>query len=128
MKKKNVTPAVESSEPQVRLSPWRVILALLILAGMVYGSVYGFRWQKEVQSVATHKPWFAAYVDVTSTPQYAFEQLGSTSAPNAVLSFIVSSKADPCQPSWGTYYNLDEAGATLDLDRRIARLQQQGGL
>jgi chitinase len=114
-------------EPQRRLSPYRVLFALLFLVGAGYSSVYGWNWWQEVQTIATQKPWFAAYVDVTSTPTYAFEQIGSTPNPSVVLSFIVSSHKDPCVPTWGAYYDLDQAGVTLDLDRRIARLQQQDG-
>jgi chitinase len=118
---------VRSSEPQRRLSPWRVMLAILILAGAVTGGVFSFwRWQS-LQVEASSKPWFAGYVDVTATPTFAFEQMGATANRNAILSFIVSSKSDGCTPSWGGAYNLEQAGASLDLDRRIARLQQQDG-
>lgn len=125
MKKVITKPA--TVQYQRRLSPLRVILATLILIGTVYGAFIGLRQWRQTQAVVTQEPWFAAYVDVTSTPTYAFEQLGSTSTPNVVLSFIVSSPSDPCTPSWGTAYGLDEANSALDLDRRIARLQQQGG-
>lgn len=81
---------------------------------------------------ATQEPaphWFAGYVDVTATPSYAFEE-GSADAeghvPDVVLSFIVADEDGSCTPSWGTYYGLDEAGAQLDLDRRIQRLREQG--
>jgi chitinase len=84
-------------------------------------------WQ-ETRIRADHAPWFAAYVDVTSTPTYTFEKRTSTSDPDdAILSFIVSSHSDPCTPTWGGYYTLSQAGDVLDLDRRIARLEQQGG-
>jgi chitinase len=110
-----------------RLSPFRVMLAILILVGVSYAAVTSWhRWQ-ETESEATYEPWFAAYVDVTSVPTYAFEQLGSTPTPVAILSFIVSSSEDACEPTWGTYFTLDEAAVSLDLDRRIARLQQQEG-
>src|SRR5690606_33769826 len=46
---------------------------------------------------------------------------------DAILSFIVSSPDDGCTPTWGGVYTLDQAGAMLDLDRRIAWLTQQGG-
>lgn len=125
-KSKSVTPHY-NSEPERHLSPWRVLLALLILIGLSYGSVFGWqRWQEQ-RSLVFQQPWFAAYVDTTSTPSYAFEQLGATTTPHVVLSFIVASKSDPCTPTWGTYFTLDEAGHSLDLDRRVARLQQQGG-
>lgn len=115
------------SGPVRRLSPWRVLAALLITGGLVYGTTLSLdRWH-ETETVEISKPWFAAYVDVTSTPTYAFEQLGSTATPDVVLSFIVSSASDPCVPTWGTHYSMDEAAVAIDLDRRIARLEQQGG-
>ncbi|MET1064528.1 MAG: carbohydrate-binding protein [Arthrobacter sp.] len=70
---------------------------------------------------------FAGYVDVTATPRYAFEDPVSKEAENVLLSFIVADRANACSPSWGAAYSLDEAGAALDLDRRVARLQQLGG-
>src|SRR5688572_20732601 len=115
------------NEKTRRLSPWRVMLAVLIVIGLGAGSFFGFqRWQSE-QSATSRKPWFASYVDVTSTPTYAFEQLGTTERKDVVLSFIVSSVAKDCVPTWGGVFTLDRAGDTLDLDRRIARLKQQGG-
>lgn len=109
-----------------RLSAWRVIGAALVAIVVVSGGVVGFQWWSARASVDV-KPWFASFVDVTATPKYAFEGLGSTSTKDAVLSFIVSSPSDACTPSWGAAYTMDQARGSLDLDRRIARLQQQGG-
>ena len=109
-----------------RLSPWRVAAAGIVVVALLAGGVVGFQWWS-ARAAASANPWFAAYVDVTATPSFAFDSLGSTSTKDAVLSFIVSSTADPCVPSWGTHYTLAEASGALDLDRRIARLQQQGG-
>jgi len=115
-------------QPTRRLSLWRILLAFWIMVGLGYSAINRFEtWQEEKVLGGTQKPWFAAYVDVTSTPTFAFEQLGATTAPNVVLAFIVSSSSDPCTPTWGTYFTMDEAANTLDLDRRIARLRQQGG-
>jgi chitinase len=115
------------SEPTRRLSPWRVALAMLIVAGLVAGGIFGVRhWQAE-RKLASKKPWFASYVDVTATPTFAFEQVSSTGSRDALLSFIVSLPTDPCAPSWGGAYTLNRAGNSLDLDRRIARFKQQGG-
>lgn len=114
------------STPQRKLSPWRVLLAIVILVVLGAGTYFGVqRWQANQRS--GYHPWFAAYVDVTATPAFAFEQLGATSTRNAVLSFVVASKADACTPTWGGVYTLDQARGALDLDRRIARLQQQNG-
>lgn len=110
-----------------RLSPWRVLLGLMILAVMIIGVyIAGMQWQQS-RAQSSSKPWFAAYVDVTATPTYSFERLGSTYHKEVVLSFIVSLPTDPCTPSWGAAYTLGQAGASLDLDRRIARLRQQNG-
>jgi chitinase len=110
-----------------RLSPWRVMFAILLVAGMGVGSVFGVqRWQDE-QPQGSYTPWFASYVDVTTTPAFPFEQMGTTPNRDAVLSFIVSLPSEPCTPSWGAAYTLSQATAALDLDRRIERLRQQGG-
>jgi chitinase len=112
-------------EKERRLSPWRVLLGLLILAGMVSGATFGVtQWHKN-RSEVSHKPWFAPYVDATAMPTFAFEQMGSNR--DAILSFVVSSPSDTCTPSWGGAYTLNQASDSLDLDRRIARLKQQGG-
>lgn len=112
-----------------KLSPFRVALAILVLGALGYGANLGWERYKEIETEIEigYEPWFASYVDVTSMPTFAFEQLGGTDTQNVVLSFIVSSKDDGCVPTWGGYHTLDEAFTELDLDRRIARLQQQGG-
>ncbi|WP_223694850.1 chitinase [Leifsonia poae] len=109
-----------------RLSPLRVLGAALVAVIVVSGGVVGFQWWSAKAAVDS-KPWFASYVDVTATPRFAFENLGATSTRDAVLSFVVSSKSNACTPTWGGAYTLDQARGSLDLDRRIARLQQQGG-
>ncbi len=115
-------------EPTRRLSIWRVLIALAILGGAFYATRISYdRIQNEVKPETLSEPWFASYVDVTSTPHYPFEQLGSTATPQVILAFIVASPKDPCLPTWGTHYTLEEAAVALDLDRRIARLEQQGG-
>ncbi len=114
--------------PVRRLSYVRLSFVLLILATGVGASVYSFIDWQEAKLHSGHAPWFAAYVDVTSVPYYSFERMDSAKqADDVVLSFIVASPSDPCVPSWGGYYTMDEAAVMLDLDRRIARLQQQGG-
>lgn len=110
-----------------RLSPWRVLIALGIIALVSYGAVHSWQSFSQKKAEGNLKSWFAPYVDVTSTPTYTFEQLAVTSTPNVVLAFIVSSPDDPCTPSWGGAYTLEQARADLDLDRRIARFRQQGG-
>jgi chitinase len=127
MQESNTEQTIVHTESRRRLSPWRVLLAFLVVGGLVYGTTLGLdRWQ-QTESATVYEPWFAAYVDVTSTPAYPFEQLGSTKTPDVVLSFIVSSTTEPCTPTWGTHYTMDKAALALDLDRRIARLEQQGG-
>lgn len=127
MGKSNATLEQYTGEPQRRLSPWRVMLAIFILISLPTGTALALhRWQAS-QPTVSHKAWFAGYVDVAATPAFAFEQMGTTSNRDAILSFIVSSPEDACTPSWGGAYTLSQATGALDLDRRIARLQQQGG-
>jgi chitinase len=111
-----------------RLSIPRLIIALVVSAALVTAGVGAARtWWTSATTPPNADPWFAAYVDVTATPSYAFESPVSDAAKNVVLSFIVTKAGEDCTPSWGSVYTMDEAATSLDLDRRIARLQQQGG-
>jgi chitinase len=109
-----------------RLSIPRLIVALIVTAGVVTGAVFGVQWMS-ASAETKAQAWFAGYADVTATPSFAFESPTSKSGKNVVLSFIVSTPGDACAPSWGAAYSLDDAAGSLDLDRRIARLQQGGG-
>lgn len=111
--------------PGRRFSFARLAIALGIAAVLLAVSVVGIRgWLRELQQPAA-QPWFAGYADVTATPSYAFEAQTGEAHRNTALSFIVAQEAS-CLPSWGGYYSLDEAQTSLDLDRRIARLDQLG--
>ncbi len=121
------TIAIESG-PVKRLSWWRLMVVLGVVGAALYGASQSFADLTEVAlQPETYEPWFAGYVDVTSMPTYAFETRGDTNESDVVLSFIVSDKEDACVPTWGAYFKIIEAALRLDLDRRIARLQQQGG-
>jgi chitinase len=110
-----------------RLSPWRVLLAGVVAVGLVGAGYVGFdRWQS-AQAAETEKSWFAAYTDVTATPTFAFEDVKSGKGRNVMLSFIVADHDQACTPTWGSAYGLQAASDQLDLDRRIARLEQQKG-
>ncbi len=110
-----------------RISPLRISIALGLVVGAVLIGLFGWREWRIDPTVMSNKPWFAPYVDVAATPQFNFEQLGATIQKDVVLSFVVASPKDNCSPSWGGAYSLHEASDNLDLDRRIARLKQQGG-
>jgi chitinase len=113
-------------EAGMRLSPWRVTGAALVAMLVVAAALVAVQWWGAKASVAV-RPWFAPYVDVTATPQYAFEDPAVADSDDVVLSFIVAGKSADCSPSWGGAYSLSEARGGLDLDRRIARLRQHGG-
>ncbi len=118
----------KSSYTTVRkLSLLRLLLVVLIFALIGGGVAYAIRQWNINRVIGPHNPWFASYVDVTATPLYPFENLGTSAHKDVVLSFIVSLPSKPCTPSWGGAYTMNQASASLDLDRRIARLQQQGG-
>lgn len=110
-----------------QLSFARLLFVILVVLGLSYGTTLSFEKWREAGEAVNFKPWFAAYVDVTSIPLYAFEQRGAVESSNVILSFVVSSRKDACTPTWGGYYTMDEAADSLDLDRRIAHFQLQGG-
>jgi chitinase len=125
---KVVTPDVQAPDaPRRRLSLGRLVIAIVVTAGVVAGGFGGWQIYSASAADSSGGSWFAGYVDVTATPTFAFETPVTKSAGKVVLSFIVASSDSACTPTWGNAYTLDEASASLDLDRRIARLQQQGG-
>jgi chitinase len=109
-----------------RLSVLRLVVGVATTAAVVAGVVIGHHWSMSSPK-ATAQPWFAGYVDVTATPTFGFESPATKAGRDVVLSFIVSAPDGPCTPTWGGVITLDEASASLDLDRKIARLQHQGG-
>jgi chitinase len=72
-------------------------------------------------------PWFTGYVDVTLPSSYEFDRPPNSSAAHAMLSFVVADPTQPCVPSWGGHYSLDEAATELDLDQRVRGLREDGG-
>lgn len=111
-----------------QLSLWRLLILVLALGGLVYVGVEAVTARENLTTTPIYTAWFAPYVDVTSVPSYSFEKRPmDVTAEDVVLAFIVADKEQPCTPTWGAYYTMDEAAEELDLDRRIARLQQQGG-
>ena len=120
------TPSVRAVRPRRRLSIPRLIVAVVVTSAVIGGGIVGLNWA-QAQAEGTRSAWFAGYADVTATPAFAFEAPRSAAAKNVVLSFVVADPAAGCTPSWGGAYSMSQAASSLDLDRRIARLQQQGG-
>lgn len=103
------------------------ILALVVAVGVVVFAVRWFASHGLQRPADPATPTFAAYVDVTATPTYAFSAPADAAQSNVVLSFIVAATDGPCTPTWGTYYTLEDAETALDLNRRIAQLREVGG-
>ncbi|WP_261619499.1 chitinase [Pseudarthrobacter equi] len=74
-----------------------------------------------------HEPWFSGYADVTVDPPYEFSSPLVTEAKNVTLAFVVADSSQPCAPSWGNAYSLDEAEEALNLEQRISGLKSNGG-
>lgn len=113
--------------PGRKLSLVRLGVLTGVVVAVTAGGVTAWGNFKDVRAAQAIPSIFSGYVDVTATPRYAFEDPVSKEAEKVLLSFIVSDAGDACTPSWGAAYSLDEAGSALDLDRRVARLQQLGG-
>jgi chitinase len=113
--------------PGRRLSVLRLGILCVIVSAAVTAGYLGFRSVQDVSAAASMPSVFSGYVDVTATPRFAFEDPAVPSAKAVVLSFVVADPKQDCAPSWGAAYSPAQAGADLDLDRRIARLRQLGG-
>ena len=127
------TPPSDSMPAQVllepappRISPVRVAVLLVVLAGMAVGT---WRLTNNESSAAESRssavPVYASYVDVTQTPIYPFQLPSANPVAGVYLGF--SDPPEPCTPSWGTYYTLEQAEQSLDLDARTAQLSNEGG-
>jgi chitinase len=114
-------------KPVRKLSIARLLIAIVVTIGVIAGGLTGWQVYSASANGGTLGSWFAGYVDVTSTPTFAFETPSTKAAKQVVLSFVVASSDGACTPSWGGSYSLDEASASLDLDRRVALLREQGG-
>ena len=126
-----------AEEPGRRLSVLRLVVVVAITGALVAGGVIGHQWWMSSAKSGSAKsgsaksgsaqPWFAGYVDVTATPTFDFASPTTRAGRDVLLSFIASAPDGPCTPTWGSVLTLDKASASLDLDRKIARLEQQGG-
>ncbi len=114
--------------PSPEISPLRVFVLLVVLVGVAVGV---WRLTGAQSSAADARsgaaPVYAPYVDVTQTPTYPFQLPAANPVAGVYLAFVVSDPGQPCTPSWGGYYTLDQAEQSLDLDARAAQLRGQGG-
>ena len=129
-----IDPAGLPDAPAPRLSPLRVVVALLVLAALGAGAFLGLRDVAETRvaeadAASRQATWFAPYVDATLTPTVAFQERATNPARDLVLGFVVAGKKaeQRCTPTWGTYETLDGAASAMDLDRRVAQVRGQGG-
>jgi chitinase len=123
-------PTVE--KPTRRPSFLRLVIAVAIAGALVACGQTGSQSKTSPSKSSSTKtgsvePWFAGYTDVTATSTFHFETPATKAHRDVVLSFIVSAPKDPCTPTWGTAFTLAQAHTGLDLERKIAQLEQQGG-
>jgi chitinase len=128
-KQKPRDPIPPSLEPPPRqLSLLRVLILVVVLAALIFG---GWKLVDHETAASAAKsdavPVYAPYVDVTLTPTYPFQLPSANPVSSVYLAFVVSDSSEPCTPSWGNYYTLDQAETGLDLDARTAQLRNQGG-
>ncbi len=114
--------------PSPEISPIRVAVLLVVLAALAFGV---WRLISDGTSAADARsdavPIYEPYVDVTQTPIYPFQLPSANPVAGVYLAFIVSDPSQPCTPSWGAYYTLEQAERSLDLAARTAQLRKQGG-
>lgn len=113
-------------EPRERLS-WGRVGIVLIVAAVIAGGVVLTIDRAATDPAPIARSWSVPYVDVTLTPTYQFQDPQLNPARDIALAFVVAHPDDPCTPSWGGAYTLDEASRDLELDRRITQLRAAGG-
>ena len=122
------TPDDSPSEDRPQFSPWRVAVALILLASALGAASV---WVKDQVAGATHtvtkSTWFAPYVDTTLTPTLQFQDPSVNPARQAVLGFVVAATPHSCLPSWGASYSLAQAESDLSLDNRVTQYESIGG-
>jgi len=112
--------------PGRRFSWLRFSILAVIVAVLAFAGVTSIRQvQDTARAEAEGTPWFAGYADVTATPVFPMETTVGPGRDHVALSFIVAAADGRCLPTWGAAYTMDQAAADLDLDRRLARMQQQ---
>lgn len=111
-----------------QLSVRRLMLVFSVVVSLLASSNLILSHLANSTSTGGRGPWFAPYVDVTFTPTFAFQDPNYNPVPRAVLAFVVSDPDHSCSPSWGGAYTLDEASASLDLDRRLSHMRQNAGV
>jgi chitinase len=89
-------------------------LTVLVCGGMMAALGNG--------SPGSTTPWFGGYDNVM-----VGVHPGETATQTTLLSFVVADPENPCTPSWGGYYGLDDATTTLGIESRIQALRAKGG-
>lgn len=121
-------PPAASEPPRPEISPIRVALLLIVLAGAAIGIWRLIVGETSAAGTSSNAvPVYAPYVDVTQTPVYPFQLPSANPVAGVYLGFIVSDHSQACTPTWGAYYTLEQAEQALDLDARVAELRNQGG-
>ncbi len=119
--------APDEEEPRPHLSFVRVLLAVLLIVGAIYGGSVAIKTKLTATAASRQTTFFAPYVDVTLTPTYQFQLPVNDPARQSVLGFVTASSPSTCAPSWGGAYSLGEANQALALGARIAQVQGNGG-
>lgn len=122
--------ASKGRHPGKRLSPWRVLTGVAVVLAVVATAVavpLVLDRRANAEDVVVAGPrWFGGYFDVTAAKVSDMPTSNLEAPSNVVLAFVVAEAADSCVPTWGAAYDLDAASRELDLDRRIARMRQDG--
>lgn len=121
-----VPTAPENDEPHAQLSFVRVLLAILLIIGVIYGASVGIKTKFTAAAAPHRATFFAPYVDVTLTPTYQFQLPVNDPARQSVLGFVTASSPRTCSPSWGGAYSVGGANRAMALGARIAQVQGNG--
>src|ERR1700744_1404957 len=79
------------SEPPAReISPIRVAILIVVLAGLAFGAWKLISHETSAAAKSDAAPVYAPYVDVTQTPTYPFQLPTANPVSSVYLAFVVS--------------------------------------
>lgn len=107
---------------------WTVLTGALVALTVALGIIavpWSLTQERAVPPAPAGPRWFGSYVDVARVGATS-SLAGGSPSDAVVLAFVGAVSADACTASWAGAYSLADAARVLDLDHRIARVQQGG--
>lgn len=120
-------------QQQRRVSVYRLVVVvacgiLFLIVALGYISRAAMDVYVYANANVRSETWVAPYVDIAQKPGIFFEGYENPSLNQVVVGSILANPSETCSPAWGSHYDLSAAARALDLDRRLVRFRERGGV